>query len=103
MLIKFCYKIKFLKIKILWRIRACDIIGILVSIMTLHIYVTNNEPWIVMIMNYFLAEQSSNFIFGRNINQNVQNNKSLKCCLLFRSLHHNGYCFFNLCKFLYPL
>lgn len=39
---------KFLKIRIVSILRACDIIGLLVSIVTLHLYVDNNEPWIVL-------------------------------------------------------
>ncbi|CAD8173874.1 unnamed protein product [Paramecium octaurelia] len=42
-----CYKMKFLKIRIVSILRACDIIGLLTTIITLHLYVDFNEPWII--------------------------------------------------------
>ncbi|CAD8102914.1 unnamed protein product [Paramecium sonneborni] len=53
------YKIRFLKIKIIFFLRACDIIGVLMSILTLHLYVENNEPWIISnMLTIFLVGSS---------------------------------------------
>ncbi|CAD8130394.1 unnamed protein product [Paramecium sonneborni] len=54
-----CYKMIFLKIKIIKFLRACDIIGLLLSIVTLHLYVDNNEPWIISnVLTIFLVGTS---------------------------------------------
>ncbi|CAD8097615.1 unnamed protein product [Paramecium sonneborni] len=54
-----CYKMQFLKIKIFSILRACDIIGLLVSIVTLHLYIENDEPWMISnILTIFLVGSS---------------------------------------------